>query len=97
MSNLENYCLISTLPVISKVIEKAVHRQLTSVSEQLVVVIFTDDVQVDNDRLVGTVFVNLSKAFDIVSHATLLHKLTSYDITYLELQWFTDHLINRKQ
>ena len=117
MSEFGNYRPISTLPIVSKVIEKAVHKQLTSYFEtnnllnesqfgfrsnrstELAAAMFTDDVrkQVDKGSLVGAVFVDLGKAFDTVSHATLLHKLESYGIRGLELEWFADYLFNRSQ
>ena len=47
-------------------------------------------------RLVGACFIDLSKAFDTISHSKLLSKLPSYGIHGLELEWFTDYLFNRK-
>ena len=57
-----------------------------------------DDIRrnVDNDQLVGAVFVDLSKAFDTISHAILLDKLTMYGIKDRELEWFNDYLFSRK-
>ena len=43
------------------------------------------------------VFIDLSKAFDTVSHSCLLNKLPSYGIVNKELQWFTDYLFSRTQ
>ena len=41
--------------------------------------------------------VDLSKAFDTVSHSCLLIKLPSYGINNKELRWFTDYLFSRTQ
>ena len=43
------------------------------------------------------VFIDLSKAFDIVDHSILLKKLKLYDITERNLAWFESYLSNRKQ
>ena len=51
---------------------------------------------VDNDKLVGAVFVDLSKAFSTIIHAILLEKLAIYEIKDGELEWFKDYLFSRK-
>ena len=53
--------------------------------------------EVDQGKMVGTLFVDLSKAFDTLSHAVLMSKLKSYGIKGLALKWFKDYLFNRKQ
>ena len=40
---------------------------------------------------------DLSKAFDTVSHSSVLNKLPSFGICRNELMWFTDYLFNRTQ
>ena len=50
----------------------------------------------DKGRLVGAIFVDLSKAFDTVSHAMLLDKLPIYGVQGKELEWFKDYLFFRK-
>ena len=51
--------------------------------------------EVDYGNLVGSCFIDLSKAFDTISHSQLLCKLKSYGIENIELLWFTDYLFER--
>ena len=53
--------------------------------------------QVDKGLLVGATFIDLSKAFDTISHAKILDKLPSYGISGQEHEWMTDYLFSRKQ
>eukprot|EP00795_Rhopilema_esculentum_P008031 gene8031-13942_t len=48
------------------------------------------------DQLVGAFFVDLSKAFDTISHAILLEKLAIHGIKDNELEWFNDYPFSRK-
>ena len=80
------------LPAVSKIVEKAVYQQLI---DFLSLTIFRREV--DKGNLVGTVFIDLSKAFDSLSHAVLLTKLEAYGIKGNELLWFTDYLFSRQQ
>ena len=68
-------------------------------STELASTLLLDDIRkdVDNGKLVGAVFIDLSKAFDTLGHTVLLSKLESYGILYTELEWFTSYLFNRKQ
>ena len=52
---------------------------------------------VDTKCFPDTVYIDLAKAFDTVSHNKLLHKLHKYGITGNILQWFSSYLDNRKQ
>ena len=61
--------------------------------------LFTDKIKkkVNEGKLVGSVFIDLSKAFDTLSHAKLITKLRSYGILNKELDWFEDYLFDRTQ
>ena len=111
----ENYRPISVLPVLSKLLEKAVHDQLLTFLEsnkllndsqfgyrkkrstQLATTLFVEIRQAaENGKMVGALFVDLSKAFDTISHDVILNKLCNYGVASAETQWFTDYLFNRK-
>ena len=84
----DSYRPISILPVLSKILERIVFKQLLSHLEnngllssfqlgfrskrstELAVTYFTDIIrkEVDNGNILGAVFIDLSKAFDTVSH-----------------------------
>lgn len=51
----------------------------------------------DNSKKVIAIFLDLSKAFDIVNHKTLINILPNFGITVTSLSWFTSYLENRKQ
>ena len=51
----------------------------------------------DNGKLTETVFIDLTKAFDAISHGILLEKIKSYGVNGSELLWFTDYLFQRSQ
>ena len=52
---------------------------------------------IDTKLFADTVYIDLAKAFDTVSHNKLLYKLHKYGITGDILQWFSSYLDNRKQ
>ena len=51
----------------------------------------------NNKESVGTIFLDLSKAFDLVNHSILTQKLQLYNFSSLSLQWFSSYLSNRSQ
>lgn len=51
----------------------------------------------DNTGQTDLLFLDLSKAFDSVSHSLLLHKLTSFGINGALLKWLENYLSDRRQ
>ena len=68
-------------------------------STELAATMLVDNIrkEIDQEKLAGVLFVDLSKAFDTLSHSVLLSKLESYGIKGLSLNWFKDYLFNRIQ
>ena len=48
-------------------------------------------------EFVGTVALDLRRAFDLVNHEILLRKLSLYKCDISSMKWFKSYLINRKQ
>ena len=61
---------------------------------ELVTATLIDDIrkEVGKGNLVGTAFLELSRAIDAVSHGTLLKKLSTYGVNNHELEWFKVYL-----
>ena len=115
--DVNSYRPVSVLPVIAKVFEAVVHRQLYQYLEenQLLdsaqsgfrpmhssldaLLKTTDDWRraLDRNKIVGAVFIDLSKAFDSIDHELLLCKLDKYGVQGNELQWFRNYLADRRQ
>uniref|UniRef100_A0A3Q3ERT6 Reverse transcriptase domain-containing protein n=1 Tax=Labrus bergylta TaxID=56723 RepID=A0A3Q3ERT6_9LABR len=51
----------------------------------------------ENGKLTGAIFLDLTKAFDIVDHYLLLDKLNSIGVTRNTLLWFNSYLHNKRQ
>ena len=51
----------------------------------------------NNNEIVGAVLLDLSKAFDLVSHQILKQKLSAYKFSHLSQRWFDSYLSNRFQ
>ena len=67
-------------------------------STEIATVLFLDEIHkaMDRGNLTGALFVDLSKAFDIVSKSSILDKLSAYGISGNDKAWFTDYLFHRK-
>ena len=65
-------------------------------STELALVDLTDRIAqaMDNKRVTVGVFIDLSKAFDILSHEILMGKLQHYGIRGLAMNWFRNYLKN---
>ncbi|MEW8547445.1 MAG: reverse transcriptase family protein [Candidatus Thiodiazotropha sp.] len=52
---------------------------------------------INDGKLVGCVMVDFRKAFDLVDHKILMHKLRLYKCSEKALSWFESYLTNRNQ
>ena len=52
---------------------------------------------IDSHEVTVGIFIDLSEAFDNVSHQILLDKLQDYGIRGIAFDWFSDYLKNRQQ
>ena len=52
---------------------------------------------INNSETVGTVFLDLTKAFDLVNHKLLIQKLAAYKFSSSTQSWFQSCLTNRSQ
>ena len=71
----------------------------TNCSTQQANILLTDKIRFETNekKLVGALFLELSKVFDTISHSVLLNKLKAYDINNEELEWFASNLFYRNQ
>ena len=60
---------------------------------------FTDNIldNLDKGSIAGAVFLDLSKAFDTVSHDRLIQKLGTIGFSEPTINWFSSYLSNRSQ
>ena len=112
---MENYRLISVLPVVAKAMERIVfncflqkHSLFTQHQSgfrpnhctQDVLIRTVDDwlKGVDNDHIVAALFLDLSKAFDMIDHKLLLRKMQlEFGVMGEEKGWFQAYLSGRCQ
>ena len=102
-----NYRPVSILTVMSKILEKTVHKQLENYlrSEKLLYDYqsclrqLTDQIRfyMDKGNYTGMVMIDLEKAFDTVDHEILLNKLKAISLDDLSTSWFSSYLKNRFQ
>ena len=53
--------------------------------------------EVENDKMVGVMLIDLSAAFDMVDHSILLRKLELYGLDELSVRWMGSYLSSRSQ
>ena len=68
-------------------------------STETALIRLTDQIlkNMDNDEVIGLVFIDFRKAFDVIDHELLLKKLSIYGATPPSVAWFKSHLSERKQ
>ena len=68
-------------------------------STQHATTLLVDEIRqsVDNGKMVGALFLDLSKAFDTMSHDLILSKLCDFGVAPQEREWFSDYLFGRVQ
>ena len=91
-------CLISFLETYKLVYEhQSGFRRHHSCQTSLTEIVDKWLTALNNNETVGTVFLDLSKAFDLVNHQLLLQKLAAYKFSSSTLSWFDSYLKNRYQ
>lgn len=113
----DNFRPISQLTVFSKILEKIMHKRLTSFLSKLNILTadqhgfrkgfstesaiyeFTKQIlsSLDKKNATSGLFLDLSKAFDLINHDFLLTKLEGYGIRGLPNDWFRSYLKERNQ
>ena len=60
---------------------------------------FVDSIRKNMDlaKLIGAIFIDLSKVFDTLSHSQIINNLSNYGIRNVEEEFFINYLFNRKQ
>ena len=68
-------------------------------STELAALEFVDKIrsEIDQNKILFSVFLDLSKAFDTLDHDILLYKLNYYGVKDTALQWFKSYLAKRTQ
>ena len=108
-----NYRPISLLPSLSKIYEKLIYQQLSTFFEnelsnhgfrsrystQHALLNFINKWHscLDNSGVVGTILMDLSKAFNCLRHELILVKLHAYGVDIKSLKLLQDYLSNRTQ
>lgn len=66
---------------------------------ELAATLFMDTIRrnMEKGEMTGAIFIDLSKAFDSLSHAQIVESLSSYGINGTEKDLLTDYLFDRKQ
>ena len=113
----KNYRPVALLPILSKILEKAVFIQIVEYLDQnkllhhnhhgsrsgfntataLIQMYDQWTQEVDDGKMVGTMMIDLSAAFDMVDHPLLLEKLRLFGLEEEVIQWFQSYLTGRSQ
>ena len=66
---------------------------------ELAVTLLLDEIRRNTNigNVTGAIFIDLSKAFDTLSHAQIIESLTSYGVTGTENELFINYLFGRTQ
>ena len=116
-SDVNNCHPVTILPVLSKLLKKAVYFQLNKfpteqnllttkqfgfrpkLSTGTALAQFTDMVldNMDKGCLTGAAFLDITKAFDTVSHDILICKLVGMGVSHTFVNWFKSNLSNHMQ
>ena len=66
---------------------------------KLSVTLFTDHIRknMNDGKLTSSIFIDLSKVFDTLSHAQILENLSSTGVNRVEYELFQNYLFNRKE
>ena len=69
----------------------------SKVSTRLVIILFWDTIhkEISSGKLVGSVYIDLYKAFDTISPSMLIEKPQTYGVEGDKLVWFIDYLFGR--
>ena len=107
-----NYRPVSVLSVISRIFERTICHQLSAFSKRFFQSFNVEDYStqhgllmmleswkeaVDKNKAIGALMMDLSKAFDCLSHDLLIAKLHDYGIYFSSLNILQDYLSNRRQ
>ena len=113
----KNYRPVALLPIFSKILEKAVFKQIVDYLDQnrllssnhhgsrsghstatALIQMYDQWVQeVDNNKMVGVMMIDLSAAFDMVDHGLLIQKLALFGLDEDAVQWCSSYLSGRTQ
>ena len=93
---------VSALPLLSKVFEKIMHDQLSEHTETFLNKLLCRLLQkwqkeLDSSEIVGTVLMDLTKAYDCLPHDLIIGKLEAYGLDTNSLRFIFDYLSCRKQ
>ena len=113
--DIENYRPVSILPLLSKVFEKLIYKQLSNYTESLLSsklcgfrkahntqhalfkLLHSWQKELDQKGFVGTILIDLSKAYYCIPHDFPTTKLECYGIHQIGLSLILDYLTRRKQ